>query len=321
MNVGVVALLRATGQLRGRNRAANLFAQVGREWQIYLLLSPMVMYLVIFVYFPMYGVQIAFKNFTPALGIMGSPWAGYKHFVRLVNSPSFQEIIRNSIVINVYTLLVNTPLPIALALMLNYQTRPGFKRLVQTVSYAPYFISTVVLVGMLKLFLSPRVGVINKLLELVGVVPVNFLAEPGLFYSIFVWSGTWQKLGWMAIIYIGALTNINPELHEAGIVDGATIMQRIRHIDLPGIMSVIVVQLLLNTGGMLSVGFEKIYLMQNPLNLSVSEVISTYTYKAGLLNAQYSFSAAVDLFNSLVNFSILLAVNTVVRKISEHSLF
>lgn len=307
---------------RGKKSAfSRTLKTIVQEYQVYLLLLPTLAYFVIFCYAPMYGAQIAFKDFTPVKGILGSPWVGFKHFVRFFENPYFWEILRNTFFISLYSLVAGFPLPILFAIMLNYQKTLWFKKCVQTVSFAPHFISTVVIVGMLKLFTSPSSGVFNEIIKLFGGQPVHFLAEPGMFYSIYVWSGIWQSFGWGAIIYIGALAGINPELHEAAIVDGASVIRRIWHVDIPGIAPTIITLLIMNTGSILSVGYEKIYLMQNSLNSSMSEVISTYVYKQGLVKSQYSFSSAVGLFNSLVNFTFLVIVNAISRKVSETSLF
>ena len=289
--------------------------------EIYVLILPTLLYFIIFKYFPMYGAQIAFKNFIPVKGICGSEWVGFKHFIRFFESPYFTEVVLNTFLLSVYSLIAGFPLPIALAILLNYQKNLHFKKVVQTVSYAPHFISTVVMVGMLKIFTSPINGIINKIIVAVGGEAKHFMASPEYFKHLFVWSGIWQNIGWSSIIYIGALSAISIELHEAAIVDGAIIWQRIWNIDLPGIAPTIIILLILSTGSVLSVGFEKVYLMQNDLNTSVSEVISTYTYKMGLIQSQYSFSSAVGLFNSIINFVLLITVNIIARKLGETSLF
>lgn len=306
--------------LRGLSKR-SIWREMVHERQLYLLLLPTLIYFGIFHFGPLFGLQIAFKDYLPTRGIIGSEWVGLKHFLRFVNGPYFLEIVRNTVVLNAYSIIVNTPLPVILALLLMYQKNLVFRKIVQNLSYVPHFVSVVVVVGMLKLFTSPINGMFNKIIEGLGGVPVHFMAEPQYFYHLFVWSGIWQLLGWMAIIYIGALTSINPEQHQAAIVDGATIFQRIRHIDLPGIMPTFVILLILRTGNLLNIGFEKVYLMQNVLNSSVSEVIATYTYKTGLLSAQYSFATAVGLLNALANFAILVSLNAVARRVSEHSLF
>lgn len=286
-----------------------------------MLFFPVIVYFVVFQYFPMYGVQIAFKDFIATKGIWGSSWVGFKHFERFFESFYFWRLIKNTLGIGLYELAVGFPVPIVLALMINEIRSKFFKRFVQTVTYAPHFLSTVVIVGLILIFLSPATGMINQLLGLFGIGPISFMTEPGWFKSIYVLSGVWQHMGWSSIIYLAALTGIDPQLHEAARVDGASRLQRIWHINLPGIMPTIVILLILNVGSVLGVGFEKVFLMQNSLNMSASDVISTHVYRSGILGAQYSFSAAVGLFNAVVNFIMLIVVNRIARKVSETSLW
>ncbi len=290
-------------------------------WQIYLLLLPVILYFVVFDYFPMYGVQIAFKDFLPTKGITGSPWVGLKHFKRFFSSPYILVILKNTISISLYSLVAGFPLPILFALLLNHQRVGWYRKFVQTASYAPHFISTVVLVGMMKLMMSPTNGVINALITALGGDPIYFFGRADIFYSLYVWSGVWTSLGWSAIVYVGALSAINPELHEAAKIDGASIWKRIHYIDLPGILPTVIILLILRTGDILTVGFEKIFLMQNNMNAAASEVISTYVYKQGLVSAQYSYSAAVGLLNSAVNFLFLVMVNFISGRLSDTTLF
>ncbi|WP_281890586.1 sugar ABC transporter permease [Paenibacillus sp. YYML68] len=294
--------------------------KVKRYYELYLLLLPALAYFAIFEYGPIYGLQIAFKNFTPFKGIDGSPWVGFAHFERFFDSYKFWEVLTNTLVISLYELLL-FPIPVILALLINQLTSKRFKKVVQTVTYAPHFISTVVIVGMLYLFLSPRNGIVNQLLTSLGMESVFFMAKADWFASIFVWSGVWQNAGWGTIIYLAALTSINPELHESSVVDGASKVQRILHIDLPGIMPTVIVLLILNVGSFMSVGFEKVYLMQNPLNVGSAEVIQTYVYKSGLLGAQYSYSAAIGMFNSVINCVLLLTVNMLAKRFGQSSLW
>ncbi|WNQ09458.1 ABC transporter permease subunit [Paenibacillus aurantius] len=292
-----------------------------RNWQLYLLLVPVIAYYVVFEYVPMYGVQIAFKNFLASKGIWGSPWVGFKHFERFFESYFFWRLLLNTLGISLYQLAVGFPVPILLALMINEVRKPLFRRFVQTVTYAPHFLSTVVLVGLLFIFLNPNTGLVNNFLKLIGLEPVAFMTEPGWFKSIYVLSGVWQQMGWSSIIYLAALSGIDPQLHEAARVDGATRLQRIRHVNLPGIMPTIIILLILQIGSLMGVGFEKVFLMQNSLNMDSSDVISTYVYRSGILGAQYSFSAAVGLFNSVVNFVLLLLVNLIARRMNQTSLW
>ena len=273
----------------------KLLKDMKKNYEIYLFIIPTIVYFIVFSYLPMNGAQIAFKDFQPVLGIFDSPWVGLKQFNRFLSSPFFWIIIRNTVSISLYSLVAGFPLPIILAILLSHQPFKRFTKTVQTVSYAPHFISTVVLVGMMKIMLTPSTGIVNFILESIGGKPIFFFARPDLFYDLYVWSGIWQNLGWSAIIYVGVLTNINPELHEAATIDGASIWKRIWHIDIPGILPTIIIMLILRTGSVLSVGFEKAYLMQNSQNASTSEVISTYVYKQGLISAHYISSKVSDI--------------------------
>lgn len=293
--------------------------KVTRNWVLYLFLLPTLIYLLIFHYWPMYGVQIAFRNFKPTKGIWGSPWVGMKNFDKFFHSYMFKDLLTNTIVLSVYQIVASFAFPILLALLLNYCVSNKLRKVTQMVTYAPHFISTVVLVGMLNVFLSES-GIINHLLNLLGLRSVPFLSDAGMFRHIYVWSHIWQRTGYNSVIYIAALAGVNPELHEAAIVDGANKLQRILHIDLPAIMPTAIILLIMSTGNMLSLGFEKVYLMQNDLNLGVSEIISTYVYKIGLLNAQYSYSTAIGLFNNVINLIVLLTVNKIADKVSGTSL-
>lgn len=292
-----------------------------RHWQYYLLVLPPLLYILIFKYFPMFGVVIAFKDYNVVKGILGSPWAGFKYFEQLFDAPFFWQYLRNTIVISLYGLIVNFPLPILLALALNEIRNGFFKKSVQMVTYAPFFISTVVIVSIIIVNLSPNVGLSSTIFRALGMEPVDFLGQASLFKTIYVFSDAWQHTGYSAIIYIAALAGVNPELYEAAKVDGATRLQKIIHIDLPSLVPIIVILLILNIGSTMSVGFEKIFLMQNPLNQNASEVISTYVYKVGLLNSNFSFSAAIGLFNSVVNLILLIIVNFISRRVSANSLW
>ena len=292
-----------------------------RHWQLYLIMLPAVLYFLVFKYIPMADAVIAFKNYNVIKGIWGSPWAGFKYFTLFFSNPVFWTLLKNTLGLSLYALLVGFPIPILLAVCLN-EIRDGFfKRTVQMVTYAPYFISTVVMVSMIILLLSPRLGVANLGLQAVGLHPVNFLGIPNIFPSIYVWSSVWQYSGYSAIVYLAALAGVDPQLYEAAKIDGASRLQKIFFIDLPGIMPVIVIILILNVGTLLGIGFEKIYLLQNPLNLGTSEIIATYVYKVGLLNANYSFATAVGLFNSLINMILLVLVNTFAKRVSDTSLW
>lgn len=292
-----------------------------RNYQLYLFLLPTLLYILIFCYVPMYGVLMAFQDYSPALGIMKSPWVGFEHFMRFFRSPQFWNIIGNTVGVSLYTLIVSFPFPIILALVLNYLKFEKFKKLSQMITYAPHFISTVVLVGMLIIMLSPRSGIVNTMISMLGGEKIFFMAEPGWFKSIYVWSGVWQSAGWGSIIYLAALASVDSSTHEAALIDGANKLQRIWYIDLPSLLPTITILFIMNTGNMMSVGFEKVYLMQNALNISSSEVISTYVYKVGLMDTQFSFSTAVNLFNSVINLTLLVIVNTITKRLNNSSLW
>ena len=294
---------------------------VKQHWQLYALLLLPVTYLIIFNYLPMFGIQLAFKDFMAVRGIWGSPWKGFKHFSRFFNSPSSLEIIYNTAFIGLYQVVAGFPMPILLAITLNETKRKFLANTVQMVTYTPYFISTVVMVSMIFQLLDTRVGIMGMLGSAFGFTPVNLMTKAQYFSSIYVWTGIWQYTGYSAIIYVAALSGVSSELQEASIIDGATRMQRIWHVDLPHIRQTIILVLLFNLGSVMNVGFEKVFLMQNPLNSSTSEVIATYIYKVGLVSADYSFSTAIGLLNSLINMSILLLVNYTARKISDTSLW
>ncbi len=292
-----------------------------RNWQLYVLLLPVISYFVIFEYVPMYGVQIAFKNFLANKGIWGSPWVGFQHFERFFNSYFFWRLLKNTLGISLYQLVVGFPIPIILALMIHEVRQQRFRRFVQTVTYAPHFLSTVVMVGLIFILLNPNTGLVNNLMQLIGLKPISFMTEPQWFKSVYVLSGVWQQMGWSSIIYLAALSSIDPQLHEAAKVDGASRLQRIWHVNLPGIMPTIVILLILQIGTLMSIGFEKVFLMQNSLNMDGSDVIATYVYRSGILGAQYSFSAAVGLFNSVINFILLASVNLLARRMNQTSLW
>jgi putative aldouronate transport system permease protein len=304
-----------------RGAPSRAIQYLKQNYDLYLLLLPTVIYFFIFHYIPIYGLQMAFRDFLPTKGFAGSPWIGLAHFKRFFNSYYFPLLVRNTIVLTFYQLAVSFPFPIVLALLLNQLPSRRYRRIIQTVTYAPHFISTVVIVGMLLIFLSPRNGIVNIAIKALGGTPIFFIAKPGWFRTIYVFSGVWQNAGWASIIYLAALAGINPELHEAAIVDGANKIQRIRHIDIPGIVPTMIILLILRVGRIMSIGFEKAYLMQNSLNSVTSEIIATYVYKVGLLGAQYSFSAAVGFFNSIINFLLLVIVNKISKKVSAISLW
>lgn len=300
---------------------AKVIVKLLRDYQLYLLALPAIVYLFIFNYIPMYGASIAFKSFHAVKGIWGSPWVGFEHFERFFNSYQFWTLIKNTVGISVYELVVGFPVPIILALLLNQMQNKRFKSLVQTVTYAPHFISIVVIVGMLFLFLSPRSGIVNHMIVAFGGQPILFMGESSYFKSIYVFSGIWQNMGWASIIYLAALASISPELYEAAKVDGASKWQLIRHIDIPGILPTAVIMFILNAGQIMNVGFQKLYLMQTPTTANSQEIIATYIYKIGLINSQYSYSAAINLFNSAINILLLILVNQIAKRLSSTSLW
>lgn len=305
--------------MKKRNKTLILMK---RNWILYLFLVPAVVYIAVFMYAPMYGLVIAFKDFSASKGIMGSPWVGTKWFSTFFNAPRFWQILKNTLALSVYSLVVGFPLPVILALIINGIGNTRAKKFTQTVTYMPYFISTVVLVGMMSVLFSPRSGIVNTLLSyLGGSGDTFFMGESKFFRHMYVWSGVWQSTGWNSIIYIAALTGVSQELHEAAKIDGANKLQRILNVDLPVIMPTMVILLIMNCGSILSVGYEKVYLLQNDLNTPVSEVISTYIYKMGLQQQRFSYSTAIGLFNNVINFIILITVNKVSKKISGMGLF
>ncbi|MCL2832724.1 MAG: ABC transporter permease subunit [Treponema sp.] len=302
-------------------KSKNNWLDIKKNYMLYLFLLPSFAYIVIFHYIPLYGIQIAFKNFTANLGIWGSPWVGLTHFKRFFESYHFWTLLKNTLVLSLYGLVAGFPIPIILALLLNYSPSNGLKKIVQTTTYAPHFISTVVMVGILMVFLSPRSGVINQFIKMLGGNSILFMGRADLFAGIYVWSGVWQTTGWSSIIYIAVLSNVDQEQHEAAIVDGANKLQRIWHIDLPAIVPTMVILLILNVGRILSVGFEKAFLMQTDANIAASEIISTYVYKIGILSAQYSYSTAIGLFNNIINVVMLVLVNKIADKLTGSSVW
>lgn len=294
---------------------------LSRDWQLYLLCIPAIVFILIFNYGPMYGVQIAFKNYKTGLGIWGSEWIGFEHFERFFKSPNFKTILPNTLRISIYQLVAGFPFPVIIALLLNQVQHLKYKKFVQTTLYAPHFISIVVLASMITVFLSPSTGIVNVLLEKIGLDRVHFMGVPEYFEDIFVWSDVWQSAGWGSIIYIAALSAVNPELYEASKMDGASRLQQILYVDIPSILPTIVIMFILRTGQFMNVGFQKAFLLQNSLNLPRSEIISTYVYKIGLLNSQFSYSTAINLFNTVVNIILILSVNFLAKRLSEQSLW
>lgn len=292
-----------------------------RHWQLYILILPALIYFLIFCYAPMYGIQLAFKDYNALLGITKSPWVGFDHFIRFFRSYQFEKLLKNTISLSLWQLILGFPIPVILALSLNYARNAKFKRFVQTITYAPHFISIVVLVGMLNIFFAIKGGIVNQIIRAFGGEAILFMGKEKYFQPLFVGSGIWQNMGWNAIIYLATLSGVSPELHEAAVMDGASKIKRVLHIDLPSILPTIIIMLILNFGQLMGIGFEKAYLMQNSLNMGKSEIIATYVYKIGLIDAQYGFATAVGLFNSIINFILLIVVNKISSKVSETSLW
>lgn len=285
-----------------------------KYWPLYTLVLPALIYILIFNYVPMYGIIIAFKDFKPKLGYWGSEWVGLKHFIRFVTYPDFWKMIRNTMSLTLYS-LATFPCTIIFALLLNEVKNTRFKKTVQMVTYAPHFLSTVVLCGLIHL-MTGRDGILGQMYGFFTGQSANLLTIPGFFSSIYVWSGVWQGIGWGTILYLSALSGVPGELVDAARIDGAGRLQVIRYVNIPCIMPTIVITFILNTGSLLSVGFEKIFLLQNDLNLEVSKVVATYTYEMGLLGGQFSYSTAISLFNTVVNITLLLMANAVCKKFS-----
>ncbi|WP_446715535.1 ABC transporter permease [Bacillus sp. OTU530] len=289
---------------------------IKKNYFLYLLIAPAVILTIIFKYVPMYGAIIAFKDFSPMKGITGSDWVGLKHFKDFLTSPNFGPIFMNTIKLSLFGLILGFPVPIILALMLNQVRRAAIKKNIQLVLYAPNFISVVVIVGMTFIFLSPN-GPINHIVTSITGEPIMFMSDPGYFRTVYILSGIWQAAGWSSIIYVAALANVDPELHNAATIDGANLLQRIIHIDLPTLKPLMAITLILGAGGIMAIGFEKAYLMQTAMNLPTSEIIPTYVYKQGLQAGDYAYSSAIGLFDSVINVILLVVVNVVVKKLNE----
>jgi putative aldouronate transport system permease protein len=298
----------------------RLKADFTRNKYVYLMAIPVLLFYFIFSYGPMYGLIIAFKKYNPHDGFLGSPWVGFKWFADFFNSFYFSRIIKNTFLISIYDILWSFPAPIILALMLNEIRKKFFKKVVQTVTYLPYFMSLVVVCGILVDFMGTK-GVINNVLSIFGFEPRNLLGDAGLFRTIYIGSGIWQSIGWGSIIYLAALSGIDPALYEASTIDGAGRWKQMWHITIPGIMPTIIILLILRFGSIMGVGYEKIILLYNPMTYSTADVISTFVYRKGILEASYSFSTAIGLFNSVINFIFLIAANKISSKLTDTSLW
>lgn len=319
--LGVAGVSRQLGEPGSGRRLAGAKRSFRRHWQLYLLLLVPLAYFVIFKYIPMANTVIAFKDYNVVDGVWGSDWAGLKHFERFFDNPIFWPVLRNTFLLSAYVVLASFPIPIILALALNEVRLRFFKNTVQMVTYAPYFISTVVVVSMTILFLSPRLGIAADVTQFFGLGTIDFLSDPDYFRHIYVFSDVWQTMGYSAVIYLAALAGIDPTLYEAVRVDGASRWQKIVHVDIPGIMPTAMIILVLGVGNVMAIGFEKAYLFQNSLNISQSEIIPTYTYKVGLLSADFSQAAAIGLFNGAINLVLLLGVNAAVKRLTGNGLW
>ncbi len=309
-----------------RKQLRAYFIRMRRGWQLYLFLVLPLLYLFVFKYWPMWGAQIAFRQFNPAVGITESPWVGTKYFVKFFESYQFERVIKNTLTISLYSLVAGFPVPILLALFLNSMRSSRMRKISQNILYIPNFISLVVIVGMLLQLINPVVGLYARIsVLLTDSLPKDLMADPSAFPHLYVWSGVWQSMGWDSVIYFAALSAVSAEQHEAAIIDGASRMQRIIHVDFPAIIPTIIVLLILRCGSLMSVGFEKAYLMQTDLNLRTSELISTYVYKVGLTggggSSKFSYATAIGLFNSVVNLLLISLVNALARKVGETSLW
>ena len=305
----------------GQKKSKGRYRLSKTELQFWIIVAVPLLYILLYCYVPMGGIILAFKDYSIRKGIWGSEWVGLRYFRQFLTSPSSLNVIKNTLILGIYSLVVTFPLPIVLAIMLNEMRSLKYKKFIQMVTYAPYFISTVVFVGMLMQLFSQRTGIVNVLLKKIGMDPVNFLGNSSCFRSLYVWSGLWQGAGYSSIMYIAALAGVDPQLQEAAIIDGASKMQRIWHVDLPEIRPTIVTCLIFSCAGAIAIGFDKVYLMQNPVNMQSSEIISTFVYKRGLINFQYSYATAVGLFNSVCNLVLIVLANMFSKKVNETSLW
>ena len=306
---------------RTRDLKKELRRSGRKYWDLYIMLIPVIAFFVIFKFIPMYGLQIAFRDYVPRRGFLGSEWVGLKHFIRFFSSSSAGQVIWNTIFLSFLNLLVNFPLPIVLALIINEIRQKKYRKVMQVVTYAPHFLSTVVVCGMVVSFCSPSTGIVNAIIKAMGGDPVYFMASESWFRPLYVISDAWQTMGWNSIIFVSALAAVDTEMYESARVDGASKFQQMIYINLPSILPTIAIMLILNCGKVMNLGFEKVFLLQTDLNLNVSEVISTLVYRQGLLGAQFSYATAIDLFNSVVNLILLFSVNKISKKVSEVGLW
>lgn len=308
-----------------KREKAGFLQRVGqsikKDWQLYVLLLPAIGFIFVFCYLPLYGIQIAFRDYKAVFGITGSEWVGLKNFQDFFNAYYFKRLLSNTFLLNLYGLLWGFPIPIIMAIMLNQIEWPRFKKFTQTIIYVPHFISTVVMAGILYLFLSPDSGVVNNLIKAFGGKAIHFMIEPGWFRTLFIASDMWQHSGWNTILYIAALTGIDPGLYEAATIDGATKLQKIRHIDIPHLTPIVVMMLILSCGSLLVSNTDKALLMQTPGNMLTSDIIGVYVYEMGLTKAQFSYTTAIGLFINVINFVMIISVNWISKRLGETSLF
>jgi len=299
----------------------NIWNTFKRDYQLWLMILPAIVVIVIFNYIPMYGIQLAFREFDFTKGFTGGEWVGLKYFDQFIHNYMFKDLMTNTITISLATIILGFPAPIIMALIINQVFWKRWKKTLQTTVYLPHFISMVVMVGLLNVLLSPETGVVGHLMKAIGLGDINLLASEKTFVPVYVLSDIWQHAGWNSIIYLAALASVDPQLYDSAKIDGASRWQTIRYVDIPAIVPTMIILFILSMGNILNTGFEKIFLMQNPLNLPVSEVIATYVYKIGIISSQFSYSAAIGLFNTLINFIFLLAMNTIAKKFSNISLW
>ncbi len=311
----------APGGRLGQSRTTRLLRHLKEYWVLYLFILPALLDIIVFRYFPMYGLQIAFRNYRVNKGIWGSDWVGLKHFVKFITSPNFKQLMSNTLILSFSTMLFTFPLPIILAIMLNETRNVALKKTAQMITYMPHFISLVAVVGLVKLFTNPSSGIINQIIVALGGEAQNYLAISSAFRPIYVITEVWQHTGWSTIIYLSALTSVSTDTVEASYIDGVNRLQKIWYVDLPTILPTIITLLILSAGNVLSIGFEKVFLLQNDLTRDVSEVIATYTYRLGIVGGQFSFTSAVGMFNNVLNCIILVVVNWISNKVSDTSIF
>lgn len=302
-------------------REQTVFNTIRRDYQLWVMVLPAIIVIALFNYVPMYGIQLAFRDYDFAKGLTGGEWRGLYYFKQFIDNYMFVDMMKNTVTISLATILIGFPAPIILALILNQLRWKRAKKVLQTTVYLPHFISIVVMVGLLNVLLSPNTGIVGYLMASLGFGDINLLADVNTFVPVYVISDIWQHCGWNSIIYLAALSSIDPQLYDSSKIDGASRWQTIKHIDLPALVPTIIILFILTMGNVLGTGFEKIFLMQNTLNLPVSEVIATYVYKIGIISNQISYSSAIGLFNTVINFIFLFATNAISKRVSNTSLW